>query len=244
MKVISSLTLLGAVTVVSAGSSSEDNTECADGLCTTLKQHPYDADPSTDCFTVAAESIPKNGYKEIDFSRDYKPTNAYSCVDMPACDACTTIGKQAFKGSTLDRFYMPHTVDTFDEQAFKEIVTSTGDALEIVQLCDPADSSYTEITKDIRWAEKTDPVPNLIRSCPTNEGAAGSGLYEDFHDGVVYIKPSSSNDMNMGKNKADEKEEDDGDTMGASTKGMSPAADRPFFVATVGALGILTLLLV
>ena len=85
----------GAVTVVSAGSSSEDNTECADGLCTTLKQHPYDADPSTDCFTVAAESIPQNGYKEIDFSWDYKPTNAYPCANMPACNACTTIGKQA-----------------------------------------------------------------------------------------------------------------------------------------------------
>jgi len=138
-------------------SSDSGDTECENGVCVTITLLPVDADISTDCFTIASESIKQNGYKEIDFSMDYKPNNSYSCVSMPACEECTSIGKQAFKGSTLDRFFMPHTVNFFDEQAFKEIVTSTGDALEIVQLCNPTDSTYTEITKDVRWAEKNRP---------------------------------------------------------------------------------------
>jgi len=199
MKYISALSSLGVVAIVT-GSSSEDSTECVNGVCTTTRLLPIDADPSTSCFTVATESIPQNEYKEIAFDVDYLPQNSYSCADMPACEECTTIGKQAFKGSIFDKFYMPHTVNTFEEQAFKEIVTSTGEAFEIHQLCNPADSTYTSITKDIRWAEKTDPVPILIRDCPTNPSAEGSGLYEDFSDGIVYIKPSSSDDKETDKN--------------------------------------------
>jgi hypothetical protein len=137
---------------------------------------------------------------------------------------------------------MPHTVTTFDEQAFKEIETSTGDPLEIIQLCNPADSSYTEITKDIRWAEKTDPVPILIRECPTDTTAKGSGLYEDFSDGVVYIKPNSSADQ-ADKADKDGDGEDSKDTMGSSTKATSPAAKKTFLLATVGSLGLIALML-
>jgi len=230
-----SLLTLGVVTTVT-GSSDDGNTECVNGVCTTTVLLPIDADFSTKCFTVAKESIPEKGYKEIDFSMDYLPKNTYSCAEMPACEECTTIGKQAFKGSFFDKFYMPHTVNTFVEQAFKEIVTSTGEPFEIHQLCNPADSTYTPITKDIKWAEKTDPVPILIRDCPSNPNAEGSGLYEDFSDGVVYIKKSSSDDM-------EEKEEKEETTKTDKTRSeMSTAAGSSVMGAAVS-IGVITFML-
>mmetsp|Transcript_37953 Transcript_37953/g.44193 ORF Transcript_37953/g.44193 Transcript_37953/m.44193 type:complete len:234 (+) Transcript_37953:114-815(+) len=155
---------------------SEDwsDTECSNGVCTTVKTFPTDADPKTECFTVGSDYVPQNGYKEIDFTALYLPDKSYNCVEMPACDTCTQIAKQGFGKSKFDVFYMPHTVDYFAEQAFKEIETSTGEPLRIVQMCNPADGSYTNLTKDARWAEKTVPEPIIEQSCTKRPGLAKS----------------------------------------------------------------------
>eukprot|EP00593_Proboscia_inermis_P007327 CAMPEP_0171317970 /NCGR_PEP_ID=MMETSP0816-20121228/84578_1 /TAXON_ID=420281 /ORGANISM="Proboscia inermis, Strain CCAP1064/1" /LENGTH=119 /DNA_ID=CAMNT_0011811851 /DNA_START=27 /DNA_END=386 /DNA_ORIENTATION=+ len=84
------------------------------------------------------------------------------------------IEKQGFGKSKFDVFYMPHTVDYFAEQAFKEIETSTGEPLRIVQMCNPADGTYTNLTKDARWAEKTVPEPIIEQSCIEKPGLAKS----------------------------------------------------------------------
>jgi len=166
------LSVLAAITVVNAGSSSKDElkvssddiktTACVNGKCTSTWELLSDEDMSTDCFTVI-DSVWGNEYKAIDFGNHYLPEKSYDCIHMTGG---TEIGKQGFGESIFDTFIMESSVTTVAKMAFKKVKSNTGLSMKVVQRCDPVTGEYTNVTWDERWNEETDPPAEIIKECP------------------------------------------------------------------------------